>query len=71
MDDIGKLTVRDMLEEYEDIQDELETIIETFASWTEEMQIALMDLEDEADEIRAHLVKCENLLCRFRKKNPA
>ena len=50
-----ELTVWDVFNEYADIRDELEDSIGSFNSVIEDIQAALVDLDDELDEIRETL----------------
>ena len=65
-----ELTVWDVFNEYADIRDELEDSIGSFNSVIEDIRAALVDLDDELDEIREHLNKCDKVFRRFKKRNP-
>ncbi|MBQ6388526.1 MAG: hypothetical protein IJH90_02705 [Mogibacterium sp.] len=70
MADNRKTTVWEVLEKYADIRDELDDAIESLASSVEDMQYALMDLEDQAAEISLHLAQCDKVFHRFKSRNP-
>ena len=70
MADAEKLSVWDVFEKYADIRDELEDAMETFSSSMEDIQVALMDLDDELEEIRSHLSQCDKVFRRFKARNP-
>lgn len=64
------MTVWDVFNEYADIRDELEDAMHSFSSAIEDIQFALMDLNDEMNQIYDHLSECDKIFRRFRSRNP-
>ena len=65
----ANMTIWEVLEKYADIYDELDDAVESLSSSVEDMQYALMDLEDQAAEISLHLAQCDKVFHRFRSRN--
>ena len=65
-----KMTVWDVFNNYADIRDELEDAMESFSFFMEDVQTALMDLNDELEQIRSHLTECDKVFRRYKVQNP-
>lgn len=60
------LIIWEVFEEYADIRDALEDLIEDFYSIEEEVGTAIMDLSDELNEIRERLFRCDKTFRRYK-----
>lgn len=56
----------DLISDYADIRDELETAFDNFRLLYEELEFALTDIGDELDDIEAHIASVSGSLRRFR-----
>ena len=63
-----KLTVWDIFEEYADVRDELEDLLDGFRSVREDIEAAVYDLEGGLEEIEDHLASCDRVFRRFKAK---
>lgn len=64
----GKFSVWDVFEEYADIRDELEDLLDGFRSVREDIELAVYDLEGDLEEVEGHLSRCDRVFRRFRTK---
>jgi len=63
-----KLSVWDVFEEYADVRDELEDLLEGFRSVREDIELAVYDLEGGLEEVEGHLARCDRVFRRFKAK---
>lgn len=63
-----KLSVWDVFEEYADVRDELEDLLDGFRSVREDIELAVYDLEGGLEEVEDHLARCDRVFRRFKAK---
>jgi len=63
-----KLSVWEVFEEYADVRDELEDLLDGFRSIREDIELAVYDLEGDLEDIEDHLSRCDRVFRRFKAK---
>lgn len=61
-------SVWDVFEEYADIRDELEDLLDGFRSIQEDIELAIYDLEEGLEDVEDHLARCDRVFRRFKAK---
>jgi hypothetical protein len=61
-----KLTVWDVFEEYADVRDELESLMDTFEYIQAEMEFAIEDINNDLQSIKKQLRECDKVFRRFK-----
>ena len=62
------LSVWDVFEEYADVRDELEDLLEGFRSLQEDIELTVFDLADSLEAVEGHLARCDKGFRRFKAK---
>ena len=63
-----KRSVWDVFEEYADVRDELEGLLDGFRSVREDIELAVYDLGEGLEEVEGHLSRCDRVFRRFKAK---
>ena len=62
----SSLSVWDVFNEYADVRDDLECLLDSYDILRDEIRIATEDITDELDEIRQRLLRCDQIFKRHR-----
>lgn len=62
------LSVWDVFEEYADVRDDLEDILDGFHSIIEDIGLAIYELEGGLEDVEEHLARCDKVFRRFTAK---
>ena len=61
----GTPSVWDMFEEYADVRDDLEYLLDSYDLLQEDIRIAMEDITDELDGLRQRLLRCDQIFERY------
>ena len=59
------LSVWDVFEEYADVRDDLEYLLDSYDILQEDIRIAMEDITDELDRLRQRLLRCDRIFKRY------
>ena len=60
------LSVWDVFNEYADVREDLECLLDSYDTLQDDIRIAMEDIADELDEIRQRLLRCDQIFKRYR-----
>ena len=61
-----KPTLWEVLNEYADVRDELQDILESFSILIEDINLAMGDISEDLDRIQKHLGECDGTFRRYK-----
>ena len=64
--EIQALSVWDVFNEYADVRDDLECLLDSYDILQDDIRIAMKDITDELDGIRQRLLRCDQIFKRYR-----
>ena len=62
----SSLSVWDVFNEYADVREDLECLLDSYDILQYDIRIAMEDITDELDEIRQRLLRCDQIFKRYR-----
>ena len=64
--EIQALSVWDVFNEYADVRDDLECLLDSYDILQDDIRTAMEDIADELDGIRQRLLRCDQIFKRYR-----
>ena len=62
----SSLSVWDVFNEYADVREDLECLLDSYDILQDDIRIAMEDITEELDEIRQRLLRCDQIFKRYR-----
>ena len=63
--EIQALSVWDVFNEYADVRDDLECLLDSYDILQDDIRTAMEDIADELNEIRQRLLRCDQIFKRY------